>query len=70
MRRLPTNNRGDATRGHRLFGCHTLQRDRDPVYGTDAVQYNDADMLEVGNMIERLIVFVSNGFEGGLLHIK
>ena len=25
---------------------------------------------EVGNMIERLIVFVSNGFEGGLLHIK
>ncbi|HAW99439.1 MAG TPA: hypothetical protein DCX67_12965 [Opitutae bacterium] len=25
---------------------------------------------EVGNMIERQIVFVSNGFEGGLLHIK
>ena len=36
---------GDSTRGYRLFGCHTLQRDRDAVYGTDGVQYNDADML-------------------------
>ena len=34
---------GDATRGYRLFGCNTLQRDRDAVFGTDAVQYNDAD---------------------------
>ena len=36
---------GDATRGYRLFGCNTLQRDRDPIFGNDAVNFNDADAL-------------------------
>ena len=42
-------------REHRLFGCNSLQRDRDEVYGTPDIQYNDADQLnsylEVGGTV-------------------
>ena len=40
---------------NRLFSCHSLQRDRDEVYGTADVNYNDVDQLncylEVGGTI-------------------
>ena len=36
---------GDAAHGHRLFGCNSLLRDRDLVYGVEDVNYNDADQL-------------------------
>ena len=46
---------GDEAHGYRMFGCNSLQRARDEVYGTDAMQYNDADQLqaymEVGGTI-------------------
>ena len=46
---------GSSQHGHRIFGCNVMQRDRDAVFGNDAVQYNDADQLncylEVGGTI-------------------
>lgn len=36
---------GDKSSGHREFQCHSLQRDRDPVFGGADVQYVDTDQL-------------------------